>query len=881
MLCRRTVNVSARTRRHTPLLTLAFLALLTCGSAIAQVITADFEDQTTDGFTPFGSPTLAVSNVQANTGSFSLLTTSRTATFMGPGMDVTKFLSAGQPYLFKVFVRLSDNTPSAGDTVRLTMKSIIGGSQSFNQVGVATVSNTGWTVLQGTYTPPASFNPPPSGTDNLFVYVEDDSNANAEYYIDTFTVSSVSGGCTTPPDNSGLFSDFEDGTLQGWSTRFNLNMVTNTTADAHTGSRSLIVTGRTANFEGPARDITGKMCNGSQYWLEVWVKMAPGQPTTSVNLSLQLTDATGALSFPSVTTATVDSNSWVRLKAKPYTFSGAYTNLVFYLQTNNNPTAQFYIDDAKIQFLPPPVIENIPSIAQTYSGDFLVGFAAGQQDLTGSHGQLAALHYNSVTPGNDLKWDTTEPTQGNFNFAPADNILTFAQAHNIKMRGHTFVWHNQVPAWVFQDAGGVDMSTEPFSQANKQLLLSRLQNHINALINHYQGSIYVWDVVNEAIDESQPDGFRRTKWYTITQDPSLPSGTPPEFMDDAFIYARQALDTAGFDRTQVKLCYNDFNTTIPAKRQFIFNWVQGAIARGVPIDCVGNQFHNTINFPIDDQGSANSKQGVIDTLNHFASLTSTAGVPIINEVTEFDVSMYRFGNCSQTFYSDYDDLTAGDTVDLINEGYRYRDYFQIFKSLKNEIDSVTIWGLGDDDSWLNPHSNAAGCPGVTVADAPLPFDSGLQHKFAYTGIVNPLALPGANLLTTVAASPGTVGSGKLETFVATVDNQGPNDAANLTFTEQVPSTTLLRAFAAPAGWSCTVPAFMTSGTVTCTTSSLTNGSSAQFTLTVKTSCPVGKLTDTATVSSTTLNPNPTPQNTGSVNFVVVNSGTKSPQICSN
>jgi len=320
MLCHRTVNVSNRARRHTPLLTLAFLALLTCGSVMAQVVTADFEDQTTDGFTPFGSPTLTVSNARANTGSFSLLTTNRTATFMGPGMDVTKFLSGGQPYLFKVFVRLSDNTPSAGDTVRLTMKSIIAGSQTFNQVGVATVSNTGWTVLQGTYTPPASFNPPPNGTDNLFVYVEDDSNATAEYYIDTFTVSTVSGGCTNPPDNSGIFSDFEDGTLQGWGSRFNINPVANTTADAHTGSRSLIVTNRTATFQGPARDITGKMCNGSQYWLEVWVKMAPGQPTTSVNLSLQLTDATGALSFPSVTTATVDSNSWVRLKAKPYTF---------------------------------------------------------------------------------------------------------------------------------------------------------------------------------------------------------------------------------------------------------------------------------------------------------------------------------------------------------------------------------------------------------------------------------------------------------------------------------------------------------------------------------------------------------------------------------
>src|SRR5581483_5993592 len=210
------------------------------------------------------------------------------------------------------------------------------------------------------------------------------------------------------------------------------------------------------------------------------------------------------------------------------------------------------------------------------------------------------------------------------------------------------------------------------------------------------------------------------------------SATSRENMYVAFIYARQKIENLGLDRTQVKLCYNDFNTTIPAKRNFIYSWVQGAIARGVPIDCVGNQFHNTINFPIDDQGSASSKQNVIDTLNLFASLTSTAGVPIINEVTEFDISLYRFGQCSQTFYTDYDDLLAGDQIDLINEGYRYRDYFPIFKNMKDKIDSVTIWGLGDDDSWLNPSSGKAGC-GVTAADAPLPFDSYLQHKLAYTG----------------------------------------------------------------------------------------------------------------------------------------------------
>ena len=840
------------------------LSLFLCASASAQVFTADFEDQTTDGFFPFGNPTLAVSNAQANTGQFSLLTTNRTQTFEGPGVNLLGTLTPGQAYLLKLAARLNQSqNPSAN--LQLTVMSVANGSQAFTPVATATVNANGWTTIQGVYTPPSS------GLTTLIAYVEAPSDATASYYIDTFSATATSGGCTVPPDNSGLFSDFEDGTLQGWSTRFNLNTLTNTTADAHSGSHSVIVTGRNATFQGPARDVSGKMCNGQQYWVEAWVKMAPGELPTSVNISLQYTDpVTNTLKFlPALASATVDANTWVRLKAKPYTLPVAYSNLVLYLQTGNNPTASFYVDDVKVQFLPPPIIENIPSIGQTYSSDFLVGFAAGLQDITGPHGQLAALHYNSVTPGNDLKWSVTEPNPGNFQFGNADAILAFAQAHNIKMRGHTFVWHNQVPSWVFQDAGGVDMSTEPFSQANKQLLLSRLQAHIDALIQHYQGNIYVWDVVNEAIDESQPDGFRRTKWYTITQDPSLPAGTPPEYMDDAFIYARQALDNAGFDRTQVKLCYNDFNTTIAAKRNFIYNWVQGAIARGVPVDCVGNQFHNTINFPIDDQGSASTKQNVIDTLNLFASLQSTAGVPIVNEVTEFDISLYRFGQCGQPFFFDYDDLLAGDTVDLINQGYRYRDYFQIFKNLKNEIDSVTIWGLGDDDSWLNPNVNAAGCRGITAADAPLPFNSYLQHKYAYTGIVNPLALPGANLVTTVVANPGTVISGQNLSLVATVTNNGPNDAANLSFTEALPVNTHFVSFSAPSGWTCTVPKFQAkTGQVSCTAAALTNGSTAQFTLTVLTTIP-GAGTDSATVSSTTLNPNPTPQTTGTVNYTVV------------
>ncbi|HWC17504.1 MAG TPA: endo-1,4-beta-xylanase, partial [Terriglobales bacterium] len=777
-------------------------------------------------------------------------------TFGGPSIDLSSVLTRGQLYVFTIYVRMAEG--QANDSIKMTMQSTINGGSVFNTVsGPATVTNGAWVKMVGAFTPA-------SNATALLLYIEG-ASATSSYYIDDFTVAASNGGCSNPPDNSGFISDFEDNTTQGWVGRGSAQ-VANTTIDFHSGVHSLFVTNRTASWNGPTLDITGKMCNGSQYAVIFWVKMAPGAPQTTIRVSLQLTLAGGQSFKTLIGNAPVTSQSWVRFKVKPYTFSGAYDNLQIYVESaeQTSPFASFYIDDASLQFMPPPVIEDIPSIAQTYASDFLVGFATLQQDLLGSHGELAARHYNSVTPGNDLKWDTTEPREGSFNFGPGDNILSFAQAHNIKMRGHTFVWHNQVPSWVFQDASGVDMSTQPYSEANKGLLLSRLKNHITALINHYKDSIYVWDVVNEAIDESQADGFRRSKWYTITVDPKNNPGYP-EYMDDAFLYARQALDALGIGRDKVKLCYNDFNTTISAKRNFIYNWVKGAISRGVPIDCVGNQFHNTINFPINDQGSTASKQNVIDTITLFSSLTSTAGVPIINEVTEFDISLYRFGQCSQTFYTDYDDLMAGDQADLINEGYRYRDYFQIFANLKDKIDSVTLWGLGDDDSWLNPSSNKAGC-GKTAADAPLPFDANLQHKYAYTGIVNPLALPGANLVTTMSASSSTVLSGHSVAYTIAVTNNGPNDAATLTLTTSAPASTAFQSIAAPAGWACSTPTVGGTGSVSCIASALANGASAQFTLTLAVLCPTPNGTsipNSATVISTTLNPNPTPQNSAS------------------
>src|SRR5882757_8910866 len=99
---------------------------------------------------------------------------------------------------------------------------------------------------------------------------------------------------------------------------------------------------------------------------------------------------------------------------------------------------------------------------------------------------VAAAQFEMVTPGNEMKWDTTEPSNGTFNFGPGDQIVAFAQSHSIRIRGHNLVWHSQLPGWV---------SSLPLAQVQ-----AAMENHITTEATHYKGKLFAWDVVNEPFE---------------------------------------------------------------------------------------------------------------------------------------------------------------------------------------------------------------------------------------------------------------------------------------------------------------------------------------------------------------------------------------------
>ncbi|KAK1147529.1 hypothetical protein N8T08_000871 [Aspergillus melleus] len=249
--------------------------------------------------------------------------------------------------------------------------------------------------------------------------------------------------------------------------------------------------------------------------------------------------------------------------------------------------------------------------------------------------------FGQITPGNSMKWDSTEPSQNSFSFAKGDVIADLAEANDQVLRCHNLVWHQQLPNWV--TSGSWTNAT----------LTAALKNHITNVVKHYKGRCYAWDVVNEALNE---DGsYRENVFYKTIGEAYLPI---------AFAAAAAA-------DSDVKLYYNDYNI------EWAGNKASGALkivkliqSYGVKIDGVGLQGHFTV-------GNTPGKNDLASTLKTYTAL----GVEVA--YTEIDVRME----------------TPATDAKLAQQSTDYQNLVQACVETSKCV-GFTIWDWTDKYSWV-------------------------------------------------------------------------------------------------------------------------------------------------------------------------------------
>ncbi|UCG56225.1 MAG: endo-1,4-beta-xylanase [Phycisphaerales bacterium] len=344
-----------------------------------------------------------------------------------------------------------------------------------------------------------------------------------------------------------------------------------------------------------------------------------------------------------------------------------------------------------------------PALKAVFEDDFYIGAALSLNQISGNEPDSTALvekHFNSITPENILKWEEVHPEPKKFNFEPADRFVALGEKNNMHIVGHTLIWFNQTPDWVFQDESG--------NSLDRKALLERMREHIFTVMGRYKGRIHGWDVVNEAIAS---DGrFKECKWFEIIGE---------DYVLKAFEYARQADPNA-------QLYYNEYDLEKQPKREAVLRLIRDLQSKGVRIDGIGIQGHWFLDYPSIEELETSIL--ALSRLNINVMVTEMdIGVLPFYPVDSELMDLASFDPETQKKYNPYPDgLPDSVQKDLAD---RYGGLFSLFHKHRDKISRVTFWAVHDGQSWRSY------MPISGRTDHPMLFDHHCKPKPAFDVVV--------------------------------------------------------------------------------------------------------------------------------------------------
>lgn len=295
-----------------------------------------------------------------------------------------------------------------------------------------------------------------------------------------------------------------------------------------------------------------------------------------------------------------------------------------------------------------------------------------------------AREFNMIEPENAMKWGAIRSNRETFNFKLGDQVVDFARAHTMKVRGHCLLWHKYNPAWLVK------------GQFTSDQLSEMLKEHITTVMKHYAGQVFAWDVVNEAFDARGE--MEQSLWY---DQPGVGlAGKKTAYIEQAFRWARAA-------DPQALLFYNDYDTEgLNPKSDAVYAMVKDFKKRRVPIDGVGIQAH-IFNLSIREISSLAA---------NMARLTAL-GLQV--HITEMDVALPIDAQRAPL-----------DQADVARQADIYR-FIATACVQQRSCTALQVWGFTDKYSWI---------PGYTQGKkgAALPFDQGYAPKPAYDALLQVL-----------------------------------------------------------------------------------------------------------------------------------------------